>query len=521
MVSIKIIKKSATLSMLFLLNLISLFIAIDFTAANEVSIYGGAPATHAGSGINSNIYIEMQENKMVGLLRFIYSISGFNRGASIAMKAIYESKREDKSGDVEYIKKFKNLFKELPPAINIFGHETSPVELNEIRYQTPVVIQYMAAASSDEENFKFLISGVLHGKNLNEFIDCINYFMPIYEKIYYEPSVKAGFKKLVKEKNKCSPDFKNLLSRIYSFYDSSILEPHVKVILVPLYVSNEDYIRLKNSNCTLGGESDGNFQIVEVIIPAPPSSDKNYEWNIAIHEIVHFFQMNSNNIDMFNTEVINCDDEYGKICQKFLNEAIATAIQIHSTKPSEDSKTFKDEWYHSLIVDGFARRIYRNIAEYIDEGKPMDKELAVKITAAFKNKFKDAARMYEVLFFGLNVLTANYDSAACMQIIGSSLPCAYANLSKINDGETSVNKRDTNLFIIGKNEIESLAIFKNINIQKIKNNLKNSENFSCSFFNDKERKFDFVFVINDLKNLEPLLKKFDSKKLIEECVINL
>lgn len=49
--------------------------------------------------------------------------------------------------------------------------------------------------------------------------------------------------------------------------------------------------------------------------------------------------------------------------------------------------------------------------------------------------------------------------------------------------------------------------------------LSMSEN--SPFFNDKERKFDFVFVINDLKNLEPLLKKFDSKKLIEECVINL
>lgn len=515
MMSIKIITKSIFLFILIFLNPLFLFTTIESAAADK---------THEHSA-DALISIEIQDNKLVGLLRFMYAISDFNSGSSSAMKAIYESKREDKSRDIEYINKFKNLFKELPPVIDILGQKASSTEFNDfgdLRYLTPVVIQYMAAASSDKENFKFLIAGVLHGKNLNEFIDCINYFMPIYEKIYYEPSVKAGFKKFVKEKNKYSHTYKNLLSRIYSFYASSMLETHVKIILVPLYVSNEDFVRFKNSNCTLGGESNGNFQIVEVIIPEPPASDKNYAWNIAVHEIVHFFQMNSNNINTFNSEVINCDAEYGKICQKFLNEAIATAIQIHSTKPSENSKTFKDEWYHNLIVDGFARQIYRNIAEYIDEGKPIDKELAVKVTAAFKNKFKDAAKMYEVIFFGLNVLTAaSYDNVDCIQIIGGTLQCAYASLSKINEGETNVSKKNTNLFIIGKNEIESLALFKNINIQKIKDNLKNSENFVCTFFNVKERKFDFVFVISDLKNLEPLLKKFDNKKLIEECIINL
>ncbi len=471
----------------FIINVFSIDIQASAAAGQKVS---SADPTSGftekkkenGNSFSKGISVSFESNKIVGLLRFMYTISDFNRGASIAMKAIYESKREDKLKDVEYINKFKNIFKELPEAINIIGNETSAAELNNIRYQTPVVIQYMAAASRDENDFKFLMSGVLYGKNLNEFIDCINYFMPIYEKLFYEPAIKSGFEKLVKEKNKRSPAFKNLLSRIYSFYDSSMLETHIKVILVPLYLSNEDYMRLKNSNCTLGGESNGNFQIVEVIIPTPPVIDKNYEWNIAIHEIVHFFQMNSNNIKSFNEEIINADAEYGKICQKFTCEAIATAIQIHSTKPSENSKTFKDEWYHDLIVDGFARQIYPYIAEYVDNGKPVDKELALKITAAFKNKFKDAAKMYEVLFFGLNVLTENYDNASCMQIIGGSVQCAYANMSKIHDGETSVSKRETNLFIIGGDEIESLSIFKNVDVQKIKSNLKNSENFVCTFF---------------------------------------
>lgn len=513
---VKYFEKSVVL---FKLICLSLFAVINFAVLTDAQTCAGAELIVHGS--DAKVSIEIQDNKMVGLLRFMYAISDIGN-ASKSMKAIYEFKRDDKSGDVQYIKKFKNLFNELPPTVNIFGCETSSSELfHKVRYMTPVAIQHMAAGSSDENNFKFLLSGVLEGKYLNEFFDCVNYFMPIYDKIFYEPSIKAGFKNLVKEKNKRSPGFKNLVSRIYSFYDLSMAETHIKVILVPLYIEKEDYMRYKNSNFSLECESGGNFQIVETVVPEPPKNDKNYEWSTAIHEITHFFQMNSNNIEAFNAEIIDADAEYGTMCQSFSDDAIATAIQVYSTKPCENSSIFKTEWYNNSVVDGFAKSIYKIIAVYIDSGKPLDKELAIKITTVFKEKFKDASKMYEVLFHRLNVFAAKYGNANCMQIIFRSLPCDCTNMLKIQDGETAADEKNTNLFIIRKDEVESLSPFKTVNLQKIKDNFKNSENFVCAFFNGKKRKFDFVFVVSDLKNLEPLLKKFNSQKLIEECIINL
>ncbi|MEQ8190486.1 MAG: hypothetical protein ABRQ39_21145, partial [Candidatus Eremiobacterota bacterium] len=71
--------------------------------------------------------ITVEENRMVGLLRFLYCISDTDR-TSNTMKQIYIDKRGNNENDKIYIKKFKDIFTELPQHISLYSGKKIDIE---------------------------------------------------------------------------------------------------------------------------------------------------------------------------------------------------------------------------------------------------------------------------------------------------------------------------------------------------------------------------------------------------------
>ncbi len=140
-------------------------------------------------GRANEINIKMEENEIVGLLRFLYGISEVDR-ASNTMMYIYTEKRKDKSEDKIYIEKFKKIFSHLPTALQLYSEKgtVKDIIIDNPRYNTTAILYYYGAVSKDMDEFKFLISGIFPEEYINDLFEVIDYFLPVYEEFYYNPA---------------------------------------------------------------------------------------------------------------------------------------------------------------------------------------------------------------------------------------------------------------------------------------------------------------------------------------------
>jgi len=259
----------------------------------------------------NEITIKMEENEIVGLLRFLYGISEVDR-ASNTMVYIYTEKRKDKSEDKIYIEKFKKIFSDYPTALQLYSEKVSVKEImvENPRYNTTAILYYYGAVSKDMDEFKFLISGIFPEEYINDLFEVMDYFLPVYEEFYYNPA-KTELDNLLEERNKEREVYYEILNKAYNFYRSSVKKPKIKIIIVPIYISKEDFDAFKGrGEFSTEGQSLGNLQIIETIIP--PGNGGGFEWFISVHEIVHYFQNTSEN-EIFLCNMKEANPLYGEI----------------------------------------------------------------------------------------------------------------------------------------------------------------------------------------------------------------
>ena len=476
-----------------------------------------------GEAKSSEINITMEENKIVGLIRFIYAISGTDR-ASNTLLHIYMEKRKDKSTDEIYIEKFKKALLDLPTPLHLYYGKDAVKDymLDSPRHRTTSILYYYASVSKDINDFKFLISGVFPDEYINDLIDGIDYFLPVYEELYYNQSEKE-LKNLIIKGNKEKSTYYEILQKSHNFYKSSISEPEIRIILVPLYISDEDFEKYKETgNFTTEGQSLGNLQIIEVIIPQ--RGEIGFEWFISIHETVHYFQSTSSlNKDMLKA-MEDYDPLYGKIAGTYIDEAIATIIQMYGASIKNKNDIFDSGWYNDKIIDGYGKALYREVIEYIEKDKTLDKDLAIEAVDIFKETFPNAYKIKEVVFQEINVMTGEFDVMEVMPAFRCINAASIYGNPPLNNQEVLDNYKDlkcTQVFIIKENELHKLSPYKIINSDEIRNLAEKNKNFAYIIFNEEKNNFNIILISEDREKLESLLRKLNEEETIKEGFITL
>lgn len=454
--------------------------------------------------------IVVEENKMTGFLRFLYGISETDRASGV-MKKIYTIKRGNSTEDLIYIKKFRDIILSLPQ--NLYQGknftEGSP------KYKTTSLFYYYAASSKSPEEFKFLLSSIIPDKKLKDFFEAIDYFLPIYEELYYKKGEK-DLKRMVEKVNEEKDGYEELLEQVSYLYNPLLPDNEIKIILVPLYIAQDE--RADYKGLSIEAQSIGNLQILETILPSKNTLDVK---TVGVHEIIHYYQELSPENITFQEEMKKCDPLFGKLSASYINEGMATAIQAYSSYLSEKKIDFKEEWYGDKIIDGYSKELYPIISEYIKEEKVIDRPLAVKAVELFKNKFPDGPAMKQIVFQEINIMTVSLNIMDVMPAISRTTRSTsiYGN-EPLNgkDIPKTYEKNCTQIFVLKPGEIDKLDTFNLSGIEEIRNTIEKNKNFAFSVFDKKRGIFNIVFICQDCKKLNEIMKKLWEEDLITEGI---
>jgi len=464
--------------------------------------------------------INVEERQMVGLLRFLYCISDTDR-ASNTMKQIYIDKRGNNEHDKIYIKKFKDIFTELPQHISFYSGKKIDIEKMPVKSKTTNLLYYYGAASKDFKDFKFLISSVIPDKKLGELIEVMEYFLPVYNELYYEKSEEA-LKELVEKRNDEKDFYNNILDNTLTFYSSSVPACEIKIILVPLYIPAEERENYRKKHMSVEGQSLGNLQIVETLVPYSDKTEN--EWYVCVHETVHYYQNLSSVNETLKEEMKRYDEIFGKTGSLYLDEATATIIQTYSASLSGQEPDYDKEWYNDKIIDGYAKEFYGDVTDYIKNNKVLDKNLVIKGVDIFKKKFPHAPFMKEIVWNEMNIMSDAFNIMEIMPLFG--IPGRSSSIY----GNDPLNGKDilknyerlcTQVFVLKENELDRLTPYAFIDKEKIREELQKSKNFTFSLFDKQRGIFNIVFICEDSNKLERLLVKFREKDIVTEGIEHL
>ena len=472
----------------------------------------------------SDLNIKFESNKIVGTLRFMYRLADIGNGSDL-IKKLYLDKRKNQNQDKTHIEKVKKIFSDLPSSFQLLPSSPSWYFRSK---QLTSVIYYYASVAKDPNDFKFLIYSILPDSYANELIESLDYFLPIYDEIYYNPGLKE-LNELLDEYNASIPSYNTILTKIETFYKPELMNKDIRIIFVPLYMTKDDFVKYKGKIVTRG-ESLGKLQIIEILISDDKDlkakyakASKTQNWDVALHEMIHYFQSISA-IKGINQTIKNYDPDTGKICLNYLNEGIATAIGNGYNGIKSGTADFKDSWYNDPIIDTYAKDLYPMVEKYLTGDKTIDNDFAIEAAKIFKAKFKEANKIPQVVFNKIHVISDSFDGKQVSLIIRKHFnPNDEFRSSPINHAKTLDNFSKlievNQIFVINSDEFKELKSYNLTCMEKLTGLALNNKNFIYNFYDTQLNRYSIFFICEDNEKFEKLLDKISNQPILDEELI--
>ncbi len=502
--------------------------------------------------------IKFEYNERVNLIRFMFTISDYGEG-SILLKSIYKAVNGDK--DKNKIREFKELIDSIPRNIDLYPWNNKiPQEYVRWKKRSELLI-FFASASKNLNDFKSSLYSVYPTKKAYKLTKLINYFLPVYRKTYYNKQSKTEVKKLLKYLKHVNRKTQSFFELEKTFYDAKINIPEIKIFIYPLFMSKKvkKYLKENNNHITTRSRSFKTIQIVEITLPFK----NNKSWyGVVLHEIAHFCYDSSETIPIFTTQMKTYYDKYGYYAAKYLNEALATAIgngyvsekmnkpvhvskrktkkvtkntiihKIGSANESEtplndtfgNQKDILKEWYNNPIIDGYAHAIYPVVKQILENKGTLNISQSRKFAEIFKKTFPDILTRKEIIFNSVNVITnENFNYRELINGLRKYVNVNNSSASSPLNHKISIdfyNKdKKIQIFVLKANEINELKVYKDIQIESLKKDLKSEKSFVKITFNKNKDRFELFFIIANINEYSKLVKKIMKLNKITENII--
>lgn len=302
-------------------------------------------------------FVEIKISKLHGLISFseslmktAYSLKSFQN--------IYDDNYKDHKLSSEQLSQMSNYYKAMKNK-RVYGYKNSSNIYNMIKIES-------AFAQTLNELKEFTLSHRLavNKKIVENYFESLSYFLPIYEKLIWNPN----FKKLTQksqaiEELMVKTDYDNMIIKAAKFY--GVKKGEIDKVYLSLYP-------IPSGNKTLAFML-GNVESIGVLVNKPKS---NISWLLSatiFHEIAHtLYAKKEKKIDNFFS---NSHHESTNKVKKIFNESVATAIgagwaffQVSGGLQSNG------RWYNNKEYDRYAKIIYPTISKYITKNRTIDQK---------------------------------------------------------------------------------------------------------------------------------------------------
>lgn len=303
-----------------------------------------------------------------------FAASEFNTGRYTGLVAALESVPLDYEYD----------FPQYPPGAKIGGSTDYALKRNLIQ-----------SASWDE--FRSRSIGLIPLHDLNLLASTLQQLEPVYDQLIYQPA-RPGFEKQLREIEAliASKDMGRYFEQARRFYRSS-WDPTLPFLFVfyPLPVS-------QGFSATAFGN------VSESALPTV-FTEYTILLSVMLHEASHI---------LFDEETLEFKQEldgwftaspsrYRNFARGLMNESWATAVANGYFAEKLTGKLNPGSWYNRKYNDQMAKQIYPMLKEYLDAGKPLDKDLVDRYIAVYETRFAGWASEWDNLMSGRYVISEN------------------------------------------------------------------------------------------------------------------
>ncbi len=423
------------------------------------------------TGVSQNFF-NYKISKPYCVLNFLQSATG-SHGTSPSFKQFIISKT---SADNE----FKSLIEEysklnLNDVINREGFPEGRKQSNSI-FDLIVV---NAASSNTLEEFRLKCLGLIPLETNQKLYKLLSEAEKKYDDLVWKEN-KNKIEKQFVELSKFKKINETVFNKIRTFYDSSWTSDipfQVVIYPIPGFDGFSTATPHVNSLC------------VGVFTDEIDYASRN---GVVLHEMCHILYKEQKLSKQFDIEEFFRDNStlYSRFAYSYLDEALATAIGNGWAYKIVNNKLDEGEWYADATINAYAKLIYPMVEQYMQKGRSIDRDFIDESIRIFARNFPKSIQDYSIL---LNKATVYADDVTEIEIVNKLAD--YFQVYSLNLSSPIVHKysfefmensKDTQLFIIYKNQNQTLSEIKKYFPQIEKYKFENKP-LNLSFFDLKGR----------------------------------
>lgn len=276
------------------------------------------------------------------------------------------------------VEKYKNMLSKFDK-LNIdysYQFEEFPYG-SKIPMQTRDILKKNLIETDNLNDFKLRSIGIVPNKTLNDLIQSISAFTPIYRELIYNPN-KEQFEKQLREIAKYANEhqIENYFETGLIFYNSSWDNS------IPFEIA---FYPLPNSDFFTAQAFYNNF------ISAIQTNLRDYKdlFSVMLHETFHIIYDEQSLEE--KTKIFNyfkeSNSEYSNYAYQLMNEVLATALGNGYVYEKLAGNLDSNDWYYHSYIDVMARKIYPLVKEYINQKKPIDKNFIDSYIGIYESNF--------------------------------------------------------------------------------------------------------------------------------------
>lgn len=304
--------------------------------------------------------------------------------------------------------------------------------------------------SKDLDDFRMRSIGVIPLSDLNRIVSTISEFTPIYDKVVYEP-VKPVFEKQLADIDSLivARNIATYFEQARIFYRAS-WDPTIPFIFVFYPLPNA-----RGFSATAFGN---------VALSALPTSYTDFTpmLSVMLHESSHilFDEQSLEFKTMLDTWYSTNPSRFSRYAYGLMNEAFATAVGNGYFAEKLAGHLNPGSWYGWKYNDQMAKAIYPLIKQYLDDRRPIDKQLADQYVSIYETKFPDWIWNWDYLMEGRTVISEN---KADFDLLDRKFPYRHAQVYLPDFSESSfqaLKRGGTKLIVVSGDNERKLSLIK-------------------------------------------------------------
>ena len=419
---------------------------------------------------------------------------------------------------VNYIQ--NHVSKDDAATFNHFVTEFSKLELNysytfpayPLQRQHPKTVINMitiaAVQTKTVDEFLNRIVGILPNEQWMKLKNIMAEAEPIYDKMIFQP-YGEDIQHQLAELSKLSGSTDSIFNKIKQFYGSTWGDD------MPFTISIYP-VPGKRGATTATPHSNS-------LVLAVQTEGKDYAMRtgIAIHEICHvLYEEQPLALQQTIDSLFKASNSpFKEYAYSYIDEALATACGNGWAYKILSGHMDKTEWYNDEYINGYAHAIYIPVAEYIAQGKTIDKDFIEKAITLFSQKFPDAIYDRQIQLNRVNLYTDADNNDQYGQI--NNVIRKYYNISSCSGSypiadpqglDMVSSSAGTQFFIIHANHSKNYEALRT-KFPQMKSMQADKEGI-INFFDEKRRP---VIIVNvrDMSRLDKGIAKLAASKKMD------